>query len=189
MRELSNYLKHSNQTHPSLHLVSMVTDSDAFIWFSLNTDNYISDEGAVKLAEALISDTALTALKGNRLVVTVFSLTTGNKINDEKLHKQIAKSIFQNTKLWREIHECIRINDFQQLMTLLSKHPINLNCFNLSADGDTILHSAAKSNSVKMIEFVLQRMSSCTKQRMLKMKNKQQQLPVDLLTVWTPSTH
>jgi hypothetical protein len=31
-------------------------------------------------------------------------------------------------------------------MTLLAQHKINLNSFNLSKDGDTILHSAAKSN-------------------------------------------
>jgi hypothetical protein len=74
-------------------------------------------------------------------------------------------------------------------MTLLSKHTINLNSFNLSDDGDTILHSAAKSNNVKMIEFILQRISPSTKQRMMKMKNKQQHLPIDLLTTWTPSTH
>jgi hypothetical protein len=32
-----------------------------------------------------------------------------------------------------------------------------LNSFNLSEDDDTILHTAAKSNDVKMIEFLLQR--------------------------------
>jgi hypothetical protein len=85
--------------------------------------------------------------------------------------------------------ECIRTNDLNQLMTLLSKHTINLNSFNLSTDGDTILHSAAKSNNVKMMEFVLQRISPSTKQRMLKMRNKQEQLPSDLIRVWTPSIH
>jgi hypothetical protein len=74
-------------------------------------------------------------------------------------------------------------------MTLLSKHTINLNSFNRSEDGDTILHSAAKSNNVKMIEYVLQRISPSTRQGMLKMKNKQNKLPSDLVAVWTPSTH
>jgi hypothetical protein len=45
-----------------------------------------------------------------------------------------------------------------------------------------------------MMEFVLQRMSPSTKQRMLKMKNRRQLLPADLLgtmilTRWTPSIH
>jgi DUF1009 family protein len=42
---------------------------------------------------------------------------------------------------------------------------------------------------LKMMEFVLQRMSPSTKQRMIKMKIKQQQLSVDIPTIWTPSTH
>src|SRR5690606_21232799 len=49
---------------------------------------------------------------------------------------------------------------------------------------------AAKSNNVKMMEFILQRISPSTKERMLKLKNKQQQLPSDLVTTkWTPSIH
>jgi hypothetical protein len=91
--------------------------------------------------------------------------------------------------MWREIHDCIRTNDLKLLMTLPSKHTISLNSFNRSVDGDTILHSAAKSNNVKMMEFVLQRMSPSTKQRMLQMKNNQQQLPSDLVTTWAPSIH
>jgi hypothetical protein len=91
--------------------------------------------------------------------------------------------------MWREIHDCIRTNDFHQLKLLLSKHTINLNSFNLSADGDTILHSAAKSNDVKMIEFVVHRLSPRIKQQMAKMKNKQQQLPSDIVRTWTSSTH
>jgi hypothetical protein len=74
-------------------------------------------------------------------------------------------------------------------MTLLSKHTINLNSCNLSTDGDTILHSAAKSNDVKMITFILQRVSPRTREQMVKMKNYQQQLPSDLVARWTPSTH
>jgi hypothetical protein len=74
-------------------------------------------------------------------------------------------------------------------MTLLSQHTINLNSFNLSTVGDTFVHSAAKSNDVKMMEFILQRLSPSTKQRMLKMKNWRHQLPSDLITIWAPSTH
>jgi hypothetical protein len=96
---------------------------------------------------------------------------------------------FVNNGVWDEIHECIRSNDLQQLMTLLSEHTINLNSFNLTEDGDTILHSAAKSNSVEMIQYVLQRISPSTKQRMRKMKNQEMQLPGDLLRIWTPSIH
>jgi hypothetical protein len=40
-----------------------------------------------------------------------------------------------------------------------------------------------------MIEFILHRISPSFKQLMLKTKNKQEQLPVDLLRVWAPSTH
>jgi ankyrin repeat protein len=86
-----------------------------------------------------------------------------------------------------EIHDCIRTNDLEQLKTLLSKHAINLD--NLTDEGDTILHSAAMSNNVKMIEFVLQRMSPSTKQRMMKIRNRQQKLPFDLVKRWTPSIH
>jgi hypothetical protein len=105
----------------------------------------------------------------------------GNNFIDEYVNR--------NMLMWTKIHECIQTNDLQQLMTLLSKHTINLNSFNRSADGDTILHSATKSNDVKMIEFVLHRLVPSTKQRMLKMKNYHNQLPTDLLTRWTPSTH
>jgi ankyrin repeat protein len=91
--------------------------------------------------------------------------------------------------MWKDIHDYIRNDDLKELMSLLSDHTINLNSLNLSDDGDTILHSAARSNDVKMMEFILQRISPNTKQRMLKMRNKQQQLPSDLLTVWAPSIH
>jgi hypothetical protein len=116
------------------------------------------------------------------------SLNTGNDC-DGFLQKQADEYLCQNRKIWREIHDCIRTNDLQQLMTLLSKHSINLNICNVSTDGDTVLHSAAKSNNVKMIEFVLQRISPSIKQRMVKMKNFHNQLPSDLVTKWTPSTH
>jgi hypothetical protein len=95
----------------------------------------------------------------------------------------------QNQKLWNEIHECIRANDLKQLMTLLSKHTINLNSFNLSTDGDTLLHSAAMSNNVNMIEFVLQRISPGNRRRMINMANNNGKLPGDLVRIWTPSTH
>jgi hypothetical protein len=74
-------------------------------------------------------------------------------------------------------------------MSLLSKHTINLNSLNLTEKGNTILHSAAMSNDVKMIEFILQRISSSTIERMKKMKNIQTKLPSDYVTRWTPSTH
>jgi hypothetical protein len=91
--------------------------------------------------------------------------------------------------MWKEIHECIRTDDLKQLMTLLSKHTINLNSFNRSTDGDTILHSAVKSNNVKMMGFILQRISPRTKQLMMKLENYQDKLPIDLLTRWAPSVH
>jgi hypothetical protein len=116
------------------------------------------------------------------------SLNTGNEIDDEIMREVMGYSA-QNCTKWEEIHAFIRNGDFEQLMTLLSKHTINLNSFNLSADGDTVLHSAVISNNVKMMELALQRISPSTKQRMLKMKNYQQQLPSDLVRIWTPSIH
>jgi hypothetical protein len=103
---------------------------------------------------------------------------------EDGLWSQLGWCIYQNGELWEEIHGCIRNNALQ----LLAKKEINLNSFNLSRNRDTILHSAAKSNDVKM-QFILQRLSPSTQRRMLKMKNKQQLLPSDLLTVWTPSIH
>jgi hypothetical protein len=91
--------------------------------------------------------------------------------------------------MWDEIHDLIQTNKLERLMTLLSKHTINLNCFNLSNDGDTILHSAAKSNNLKMIEFILQHLSPITKEKMTKKHNKQRRLPSDLVGRWTPSIH
>jgi hypothetical protein len=118
-----------------------------------------------------------------------FSHNTDRYI-DLDLKQQIYEGIHRNLKMWQEIHDCIRTNDLEQLMTLLSKHTINWNSFNVSEDGDTILHSAAKSNNVKMMEFVLQRISPRIRQLMMTMKNKQQKLPADLVTtIWTPSIH
>jgi hypothetical protein len=142
------------------------------------------------LIEALKSNSSLTEVNfySNRRVFISFLTHTDNDI-DFNLEQQINQHIEQNKNLWQGIHDCIRTNDLQKLMTLLSKHSINLNSFHISTDGDTILHSAVKSNDVKMMEFVLQKISPSTKQRMLKMKNKRQQLPSDLVTRWTPSTH
>jgi hypothetical protein len=74
-------------------------------------------------------------------------------------------------------------------MTLLSKHTINLNSYNRSENYDTILHSAAKSNDVKMIAFLLQRISPSTRERMIMMRNYCDELPADLVRRWTPSIH
>jgi hypothetical protein len=92
--------------------------------------------------------------------------------------------------MWDEIHECIRTTDLKKLKTLFLTHTINLNSFNLYRNGDTILHSAARSNDVKMIEFILQRISPSTKRKMMKTTNSQEHIPSDLLaTSWTPSIH
>jgi ankyrin repeat protein len=103
----------------------------------------------------------------------------------------IKMSIEQNIKIWGEIHDSIQTNDLNQLMTLLSQHPINLNSFSVSTYGDTLLHSAVKSNDVKMMEFILQRLSPSTKRQMLKIRNKQGQPPSYFLRVrrWTPLIH
>jgi hypothetical protein len=157
--------------------------------------NHIGKQGIIKLSEACNCNSSITSLNlsGNGFVVPyILTQYTGN--SDVKSVEQVQKSINRNIQMWRKIHEYIRTNDLKQLMTLLSKHTINLNSLNLSTDGDSILHSAAKSNDVKMMEYVLQRLSRNTKQRMMKMKNEQQQLPSDLLATtvlkrWTPSIH
>jgi hypothetical protein len=61
LKELSNYLKHSSQIHPSCHLISAVTELLHFI-YSPNIDNGIGNEGAIKLAEVLKSNKSLTSL-------------------------------------------------------------------------------------------------------------------------------
>jgi hypothetical protein len=74
-------------------------------------------------------------------------------------------------------------------MTLFSMHTINLNNLYLATGGETILHIVAKSNNVKMMEFILQRLSPSLKQRMTKMRNDDGKLPSDLVKIWTPSIH
>jgi hypothetical protein len=98
----------------------------------------------------------------------------------EQATEVIQKLVNKNQEIWMGIHDCISTNDLERLKTLLSKHTIN--SFYLSEDGDLILHSAARSNNVKMIEFVLQRISPSTREKMIKMKNNHGQLPADLLT-------
>jgi hypothetical protein len=61
MKEQLKYSKHSYQSHLSLHSISLVTYCD-FISFLLNTENNIGIEGAMRLAEALKSNSTLTKL-------------------------------------------------------------------------------------------------------------------------------
>jgi ankyrin repeat protein len=65
----------------------------------------------------------------------------------------------------------------------------HLNSFNLSEDDDTILHTAAKSNDVKMIEFLLQRIYP-------KENDEDEEQPMEAslwssysMDVWAPSIH
>jgi hypothetical protein len=60
-KELLYYPKHLNQTHLSLCLISTVRTC-CFISFSLNTENNITPQGAMKLSEALKSNSSLTSL-------------------------------------------------------------------------------------------------------------------------------
>jgi hypothetical protein len=153
--------------------------------------NDIGDEGAINICNTLKSNPFLTHvdLVGNGLVDSFHSQAIqGNNIG--KLFSQVAELSYQNSTIWRKIHDHIRNNDLEELKALLSKHPINLNSFRLTIDGDTILHSAVKSNDVNMMQFVLQSLSPRIKQRMMKMKNRYNELPSDLLTIlWTPSIH
>jgi ankyrin repeat protein len=154
---------------------------------SHSTGNGIESSGISKLSEALKLNSSLSFINlgSNTRCFGSFSLNA-----DWFGDSQLKEPIERNKELWNKIHDCIRTNDLELLMTLLSKHSINLNNFNRSTDGDTILHSAVKSNNMKTLQFVLQRISPSTKQRMLKLKNKHKQLPCDLVTVlWTPSVH
>jgi hypothetical protein len=191
-KELSKWQKRSNQIHLSLSSIYGVTTCLLHPFLLNTTDNSIGAEGAVQLSEALKSNSTLTAfgLECNKLLCFIisFSLNTVNNI-DAQLKRQVVQHCEQNLSVWTQIHDLIKKSDLEQLMTLLSKHTINLNSFNLSVEYDTILHSAAMSNSVKMMEFILQRISPQTKQRMLKMKNYLGKLPSDLVTRWAPSTH
>jgi hypothetical protein len=74
MKEQSTYLKHSNQIHLSLYSISRVTDMLP-IAFSLNAAGDIGTEGAIKLAEALKSNTSVTSfnLSGNTCVAYIRS--------------------------------------------------------------------------------------------------------------------
>jgi hypothetical protein len=107
--------------------------------------------------------------------------------DDDELQMDIGEYICRNLEMWEYIHNCVRTRDLEQLMTLVFREAINLNSFNLTEDGDTMLHSAAKSSDEKMIEYILQKISPNTKRVM--MKNDQQQLTSDLISIWTPSTH
>jgi hypothetical protein len=102
---------------------------------------------------------------------------------------QVEEYIKQNKAMWQEIHDYIRTNAFDKVVSLLSKRTINLNSINLTKDEDTILHSAAKSNNVKMMAFILQRISPQAKQLMLKIKNEDGHLPIDFVSRWAPSIH
>jgi hypothetical protein len=74
-KELSKYLKYSNQTLLSLHLISAVTYF-FFISFSLNTGNNIDNSGGKKLFEALKSNKSLAALNlSSNSLVASFMLT------------------------------------------------------------------------------------------------------------------
>jgi hypothetical protein len=83
-KEPSNFLKHSNQIHLSLHSGFLVT-TFCFISFSHYTENDIGIEGAIQLADALKSNTTLTELnlRGNRPVSSSRSLNIGNMIENE----------------------------------------------------------------------------------------------------------
>jgi hypothetical protein len=95
----------------------------------------------------------------------------------------------RNCAVWSDIHECIVSNNPEMLAAIVSKNKINLNTLHLSEGDNTILHSAAKSNNLKMIEFILQKISPSTKHRMLKMRDKDTFLPADYLRIWAPSIH
>src|SRR5690606_15833916 len=83
----------------------------------------------------------------------------------------------RNKSMWNTIHHQLTTKDSKSLRKLLK---INWNAMNLSKDGDTVLHSATKSNDKEMVQFILQRISPITKHRMLQWKNHQKQVPLDI---------
>jgi hypothetical protein len=126
-----------------------------------------------------------------------FSLNTANKFPDEVSPSNLpmwtcTQLVNQNQRMWNEIHNCIRHNDLKRLTALLSERTINLNSFNpygrWNVD-DTLLHSAAVSKDVKMMEFILHKLSPSTKARMAETKNRLGQIPASLVERWTPSLH
>jgi hypothetical protein len=68
-------LKHSNTTHLSLHSNSTVTNSFLLRFILTPTGNMIGAEGAVRLSEALKSNSSLTwlNLSSNELVASFHS--------------------------------------------------------------------------------------------------------------------
>jgi hypothetical protein len=69
--------------------------------------------------------------------------------------------------------ECIKLPEFCSEFDFLLK---------------SILHSAAKSKDVKMIAFILQKISPSTQQKMFQMQNDEEQAPSDYLSM-APSIH
>jgi hypothetical protein len=102
---------------------------------------------------------------------------------------KVKELVNRNSAAWRDIHDCIVSNNSHMLAAIVSKNKINLNTLHLSKGDNTILHSAAKSNNLKMIEFILQKISPSTKRRMLKMQDQDRFLPADYLRIWAPSIH
>jgi hypothetical protein len=95
----SNYLKCSNATHLS-HISCSAVINFYFISFSSNTANNISNEGAIKLFEALQSNSTLTSLDlySNTCCFVSFSLNTDNKIGSEGAIK-LSEVLKLNTSL------------------------------------------------------------------------------------------
>jgi hypothetical protein len=88
--------------------------------------NKIDSVGAIRLSEALKSNSSLTLLdlEGTRLDI-VFTLNIVDEDIDIKTMNQIAEYINRNKKMWEEIRDCINTNDLGWLKTLLSKPTIN----------------------------------------------------------------
>jgi hypothetical protein len=62
----------------------------------------LNSQGAIKLAEAIKSNSSLTLFK--------FHTFTNNNMTRFDVHNQVEKKTYQNKMLWEEIHGCIRSN-------------------------------------------------------------------------------
>jgi hypothetical protein len=127
MKELSNYVKHSNQILLSLGLILVVTKlllhyshsiQATWIFVMKEQSCYLKHSNQIHL-----SLTSVSTVKTFLCFIFLRNIDTVNQI-DIDLIIQVGKLLEQNKKIWREIHACIQANDLEQLKTLLSKRTI-----------------------------------------------------------------
>jgi hypothetical protein len=160
-------LKHSNLIHPSLNLISLV-ETCCFISFSLNADNNIGKEAAIKLCEALKSNSSITILNLGRNCVGCFisfSLDIENYMSNEGAI-ELSEGLKSNSSLSSLNLYCnTLVASFHshsiQVIILVLKEPLNY--MKHSNQIDLSLHSISAvtallsfhSHSVQIITLIL----------------------------------